>query len=87
MCEALVAKRTLTHNARNTDYDIFIYQNNNEDGEYQIFVAKGGIGTGDMFLVSQEIIHDAKMLNGLNIIDDLVQTVKNDIDNNNFNKY
>jgi hypothetical protein len=78
--------KKLTHRARNTDYEILVYQTE-EAGEYRIYVAKGGFGVGDIFTASDEVVNDAKKTAGIDIVDSLISTAKNDIDRNEFGLY
>jgi hypothetical protein len=82
----MVRVKKLTHNARNTDYELLIYQVE-ETGEYQIYVAKGGFGVGDLFTASQEIVQDAKSAAGTNIVERLISTAIDDINRNELGLY
>lgn len=78
--------KTDRHQARGAKYEIYVYQVA-ETGEYRIFVAKGGLGVGDVFIASQEAVRDAKSTAGMDLVNDLIATAKDDIDRNEFNLY
>ena len=82
----MVAVKNLIHKARNTDYEILVYQVE-ETGEYRIYVAKGGFGVGDIFTASQEVVNDAKNTAGIDIVEGLIASAKDDIDRNEFGLY
>lgn len=82
----MVQVRCETHQARNTNYDLLVYRIQ-ETGEYRIYVAKGGFGVGDIFTASQEVVSDAKVTNGQNVVDELIAAAKGDINRNEFGLY
>jgi hypothetical protein len=82
----MVLVKKLIHKARNTDYELLVYQVE-ETGEYRIYVAKGDFGVGDIFTASQEVVQDAKTTAGIDIVEELISTAINDIDNNEFDLY
>jgi len=82
----MVPVKKLIHKARNTDYELLVYQVE-ETGEYRIYVAKGDFGIGDIFTASQEVVQDAKTTAGIDIVEELISTAINDIDNNEFDLY
>jgi len=82
----MVQVKKLIHKARNTDYELIVYQVE-ETGEYRIYVAKGGFGVGDIFTASQEVVQDAKTTAGIDIVEELISTAINDINRNEFGLY
>jgi hypothetical protein len=82
----MVPVKRLIHNARNTDYELLVYQVE-ETGEYRIFVAKGGFGVGDIFTASQQVVLDAKTSAGINIVEALISNAISDINRNAFDLY
>lgn len=82
----MIPVKKLIHEARETDYEILVYQVE-KTGEYRIYVAKGGFGVGDIFTASQEVVRDAKTTAGIDIVEKLVSTAINNIDSNEFDLY
>jgi ubiquinone/menaquinone biosynthesis C-methylase UbiE len=82
----MVPVKKLSHKARNTDYELLVYQVE-ETGEYRIYVAKGGFGVGDIFTASQEVVRDAKSTTGIDIVESLISTAIDDINRNEFRLY
>lgn len=78
--------KKLSHKARNTDYELFVYQVK-ETGEYRTYVAKGGFGAGDIFTAYQEVVRDAKSTTGIDIVEGLISTAIDDINRNEFGLY
>jgi hypothetical protein len=77
--------RKETHRARNTDYELMVFRVQ-ETGEYRIYVAKGDFGVGDIFTASQEVVGDAKLQNGTDVVQ-LIEIAKDDINRNEFDLY
>jgi hypothetical protein len=73
------------HSARNVDYELLIYQVE-ETGEYRIYIAKNGMGVGDIYTASDEVVKDAKHVHGEDIVEQLINIAKSDIDRNEFNQ-
>jgi len=82
----MVQVKKVNHKARNTDYELLVYQVE-ETGEYRIYVAKGGFGVGDIFTASQEVVQDAKSTAGIDIVEGLISTAIDDINRNEFGLY
>lgn len=82
----LIQVKKISHKARNTDYELLVYQVE-ETGEYRIYVVKGGFGVGDIFMASQEVVQDAKGASGIDIIDGLISIAIDDINRNEFGHY
>jgi hypothetical protein len=82
----MIPVKKLSHQARNTDYELLVYQVE-ETGEYRIYVAKGGFGIGDIFTASQEVVQDAKSISGIDIVESLISTAIDDINRNEFGLY
>lgn len=82
----MVPVKKLSHSARNTDYELLVYQVE-ETGEYRIYVAKGGFGVGDFFTASQEVVRDAKSTARIDIVEGLISTAIDDINRNEFSLY
>lgn len=82
----MVAVKNLIHRVRNTDYEILVYKVEETD-EYRIYVAKGGFGVGDIFTASKEVVNDARNNAGIDIVDGLIASAKDDIDRNEFGLY
>ena len=78
--------RKENHNARNTDYELLVYQVE-ETGEYRIYIAKEGFGIGDIFSASQETVHDALSTSGDDIVEGLISIAIDDINRNEFGLY
>jgi hypothetical protein len=78
--------RKETHRARNTDYELMVFRVQ-ETGEYRIYVAKGDFGVGDIFTASQEVVGDAKLQNGTDVVEQLIEIAKDDINRNEFDLY
>lgn len=86
MFSHMIPVKKLSHQARNTDYELLVYQVE-ETGEYRIYVAKGGFGIGDIFTASQEVVQDAKSISGIDIVESLISTAIDDINRNEFGLY
>jgi hypothetical protein len=82
----MVPVKKVSHNVRNTDYELLVYQVE-ETGEYRIYVAKEGFGVGDIFTASQEVVQDAKTAEGIDIVEGLISTAIDDINRNEFGLY
>ncbi len=82
----MILIKKISHKARNTDYELLVYQIE-ETGEYRIYVAKGGFGVGDIFTASQEVVRDAKHTAGIDIVEGLISTAIDDISRNEFGLY
>ena len=82
----MVPVKKVTHKARNTDYELLVYQVE-ETGEYRIYVAKGGFGVGDIFTASQEVVRNAQSTAGIDIVEGLISTAIDDINRNEFGLY
>ncbi len=82
----MVPVKKTSHNARNVDYELLVYQVE-ETGEYRIYVAKGGFGVGDIFTASQEVVQDAKSTAGIDVVENLISTAIDDINRNEFGLY
>ena len=82
----MVPVKTQIHRVRNTDYELSVYQVE-ETGEYRIYVAKGNVGVGDVFIASQEVGLDAKSTAGIDIVEELITTAISDIDRNEYSHY
>jgi hypothetical protein len=78
--------RKVSHAARGTDYELHVYQVQ-ETSEYRIYVVKGDFGVGDIFTASQDVVHDAKVTAGLDIVDALVSAAIDGINRNEFGLY
>ncbi len=79
----MVLRKKVTHKAHGADYELLVYQVQ-ETGELRIYVAKDGFGVGDIFTASQEVVEDAT---GLDIVEALLATAKDDINRNEFGLY
>lgn len=79
-------EKQLHHKAGDTDFELLVYQVE-ETGEYRIYVAKGGFGVGDIFTASQEVVQDAKIMAGSDIIEGLISTAIDDINRNESGRY
>ena len=79
----MVPRKKVTHKAHGADYELLVYQVQ-ETGELRIYVAKDGFGVGDIFTASQEVVEDAT---GLDIVEALLATAKDDINRNEFGLY
>lgn len=82
----MVPVKKVSHKARNTDYELLVYQVE-ETGEYRIYVAKGSVGVGDIFTASQEVVQNAKSTAGIDIVEGLISTAIDDINRNEFGLY
>lgn len=82
----MVLVKKLNHKARNTNYELLVYQAD-ETGEYRIYIAKGGLGVGDIFTASQEVVQDAKRTAGIDIVEGLISSAIDDINRNEFGLY
>ena len=82
----MVPVKKVSHKARNTDYELLVYQVQ-ETGEYRIYVAKGGFGVGDIFTASQEVVQNAKSTAEIDIVEGLIATAIDDINKNEFGLY
>ena len=82
----MVPVKTLNHQARGADYELLVYQVV-ETGEYRIYIAKGGVGVGELFAADENVIADAKATGGPDVLEELVRIAKSDIDCNEFNQY
>lgn len=82
----MVSVRKETHQAHNASYELLVYQVE-ETGEYRIYIAKNGFGVGDMFTSSQDDVKDAKATAGIDIVQLLIETAKDDINRNEFGLY
>ncbi len=59
-----------THTARGTNYEILVYQVE-ETEEYNIYVAKGGFGVGNVFTASQEMVRAIASDSGGDVVEEL----------------
>ena len=82
----MVAIRTEAHHARNATFELLVYKVE-ETGEYRIYVAKGSFGVGDIFTATQEVVRDATVTAGPDIVAALISIAKDDIDRNEFEQY
>jgi hypothetical protein len=78
--------RKENYHAHDTDYELLIFRVQ-ETGEYQIYVAKGGFGVGDIFTASQDVVGDAKLQDGTDVVEQLIEIAKDDINRNEFGLY
>lgn len=78
--------RKENHRAHGTDYELQIFRVQ-EVGEYRIYVAKGGFGVGDVFTASQDVVGDAKLQDGTDVVENLIEIAKDDINRNEFGLY
>lgn len=78
--------RKENHHAHGTDYELLIFRVQ-ETGEYRIYVAKGGFGVGDIFTASQDVVGDAKLQDGTDVVEELIEIAKDDINRNEFYLY
>ena len=74
------------YSAHGNEYELIVYQVE-ETGEYRIYIAKNDMGVGDIFTASDEVVNDAKQVQGINIVEELIKVAKDDIDRNEFNQY
>jgi hypothetical protein len=86
MFTRMVQVKREMHKTRDTNYEVLVYRIQ-ETGEHRIYVAKGGFGVGDLFTASQEVVSDAKVTNGQNVVDELIAAAKDDISRNEFGLY
>lgn len=82
----MVTVKKVSHKARNTDYEILIYQVK-ETGEYRIYIAKGGFDASDIFTASQEVVRDGKSATGIDIVEELISIAIDDINRNEYGVY
>lgn len=82
----MVPVKKVTHKARNSVYELLIYQVE-ETGEYRIYVAKDGFGVGDIFTASQDVVRDAKNTDSSDIVENLISIAIDDINRNEFGLY
>lgn len=82
----MVPVKKVSHKARNTDYELVVYQVEETD-EYRIYISKSGFGVGDIFTASQEVVRDAKDTAGIDIVEGLISTAIDDINRNEFALY
>ena len=78
--------KTENYSARNTEYELNVYLVN-ETGEHKIYISKSGNSAGDIFSASGEVIKDAKLIDGLDIVEKLITIAKQDIETNEFEQY
>jgi hypothetical protein len=78
--------KKITHTARDTNYELNVYQVQ-ETGEYSIYISKDGFGVGNIFVVSQEVAQDAVHTNNTDVVAILIENAISDIDRNAFNFY
>lgn len=74
------------HVARGASYELLVYQIE-ETSEYRIFIAKGGLGVGDVFTASQDVVQDAAKVSSVDVIDSLLKIAIDDIERNEFGLY
>ena len=82
----MIFLKKISHIARDASYEIFVYQVE-ETGECRIYVAKGGFGVGDIFTASHDVIQDAKLMSGDDMVEQLIATAIDDINRNEFQLY
>ena len=82
----MVFIRKETHKARGKDYELFVYQVR-ETGEYRVYVAEGGLGLGDIYVVARDVADDAKREKGVDLVMELLQIARDDIDRNAFDQF
>ena len=82
----MVQVKKVSHKARNTHYELLVYQVE-ETGEYRIFVTKDGFGVGDIFTASQDVVRDVKSTTGVDMIEGLIATAIEDINRNELGLY
>ncbi len=75
----MVPVKTERHRARDTDYEIFVFQVE-ETGEYRTFISKGAFGAGDIFTAG-------KGSTGDDITGELIKRAKDAIDRNEGGEY
>lgn len=78
--------KTEEFRARNSQYELIVYRVLAPD-EHRIYVTKGGMGVGDIFFASDDVVQDAKANANLNIVDALIAAAKDDIERNEFGLY
>ncbi|MCG5537374.1 hypothetical protein [Halorhodospira sp. 9622] len=78
--------RKETYRARDTDYELMVFRVQ-ETGEYRIYIAKGGLRIGDIFTANQEVVGDAKLQDGTDVVEQLIGIAKDDINRNEFDLY
>lgn len=74
------------HSAHGKQYELQVYFVE-ETSEYRIYISKENDGVGDVFSATYEVVKDAKNTNSLNIIDDLIEVAKDDINRNELGIY
>ncbi len=82
----MVLIKKLSHRSRNTIYELFVCQAV-ETGEYQIYIAKGGLGVGDIFTASEEVVQDGKRVARSDIVEELISSAIDDINRNELGLY
>ncbi|WP_426993067.1 hypothetical protein [Methylomonas sp. CM2] len=82
----MVNVKTESHSAHGSTYELKVYQVQ-ENGQYRIYISKSGDGVGDIYTASQEDVLDAKHSSTPDLIGELINIAKSDIDRNEFNQY
>ena len=72
--------------AHGNEYELQVYFVE-EASEYRIYISKEDDGVGDIFSATDEVVKDAKTSNSINIIDDLIEIAKDDINRNEYGLY
>lgn len=77
--------RTEVHAAHDAKYELAVYRVI-ETGEYRVYISKSGQGLGLLASASAEVVSDGRTV-GVDIVDVLVQSARDEIDRNEWGKY
>jgi len=74
------------HEVHKKTYELLVYQVK-ETEEYRIYISESGIGIGDVYTATDEVVRDAKSTGAGDIVEQLITIAKNDIERNEFQQY
>lgn len=82
----MIPLKKITHNAHGAIYELHVFQVV-EEAQYRIFVSKGALGLGPIYEVSQDVVVAARATTGVDMVDELLESIKGDIDRNEFGDF
>lgn len=78
--------KKVNHISRGQNFELHVFKVVETD-TFRVFVSKGALGLGPIYEVSQNVVSDAQVSAGVDLLAGLIDTIKGDIDRNDFGDF